>query len=69
MADITMCTGFGKDSNGNRVPCPSRETCYRHAANANEHWQAYFAVDLELYEHDTGDSACEMYWKVADERT
>jgi hypothetical protein len=64
MADIAMCRGYGFSDPEGVVPCPSRESCYRYTAPVNEFMQSYFADTAELYDHDTGDTACDMYWKT-----
>lgn len=33
MADYTMCEGLN---------CPTRDKCYRHTAEPNQQWQAWF---------------------------
>ena len=38
MPDISMC---------NSVFCPIKDTCYRHEAQPNGHWQAYANFDAQ----------------------
>ena len=46
MVDISMCAGSY---------CPIRNTCYRHTAKPDSHWQSYIGARYE-------DGECANYW-------
>ena len=49
MADIAMCLNTG---------CQKAETCYRHRAVPNEHWQTYSNFTPK------GEQGCEYFWSI-----
>jgi len=51
-ADISMCGGRG---------CPLRDTCYRHTAKPDPHWQSYIGAPYK-------DGECTHYWPLPVER-
>ena len=51
MADISKCY--------NSEQCPLKDSCYRHIAPADEHWQLY----CNFYEDEEN---CTFYWPTKD---